>query len=388
MTTNRRAAQLTVRIMLCLFGVVLVAMNYAAVRPMEKISAVHQEQNKPEATQEESRSVLDRLDSLLLEEKKNVVRSVLVDTVTTEREHDHKEATFEIYAEAPISTEKIDAHTADFADPSTKLQSIRTRTIPPVATATSNADITAQPNVIHTKDGNRVLDPSKLNIKINYPVFVASLYKSGTTTIHAYFECGGQKTVHYASGRKRTGPCLQRRITKGLKPVFQGCGGETFDIYTDNANLGAPRHCFDPSVHGLDAIYDSYPNGTILMSVRDSQGWLDSVKRYRFGKWSLFGDLKKCPDLWTTQVQDIGNRTLTEEDILHFYDWHTEHVRNFAKNHPSMTYIEVALEDDETGQILEDAIGIPAQCWGHANVNTRIVSTLGASHVENSTAVD
>jgi len=118
----------------------------------------------------------------------------------------------------------------------------------------------------------------------------------------------------------------------------------------------APRFCFDPSVHGLDAIYESYPNGTILMAVQDSQAWLDSVERYRFQKWSLLKDLKRCPDLWPTQQQDIGNRMLTNDDILNFYHWHTEHVRKFTKNHPSMTYIEVALEGDETGQTLEDAL--------------------------------
>ena len=85
--------------------------------------------------------------------------------------------------------------------------------------------------------------------------------------------------------------------------------------------------------------------------------------------------------MWTSQAQDIGNRTLTASDILRFYDWHTEHVRNFAMHNPSMTYVEVSLEADETGQMLEDAIGIPAQCWGHANVNTRIVSKLEANQL-------
>jgi len=215
-----------------------------------------------------------------------------------------------------------------------------------------------------------------IQIKIPYPVFSASLYKSGTTTIHEYFKCGGQKSVHFSAKGQRTGPCLQRRIRQGLHPVFQGCGGDTFDIYSDNAYLNPPKSCFDPSVHGLDAIYESYPNGTILMAVRDRQAWFDSVDRYRFPNWALLPFLKSCPDLWPTQQQDTGNRTeLTDEDILNFYDWHTEHVRNFAKQHPSMTYIEVTLESNQTASILEEAVGIPASCWGHSNVNKRIQST-------------
>ena len=226
-----------------------------------------------------------------------------------------------------------------------------------------------------SKEPATPIEDQEVNIKVNYPVFVASLYKSGTTTIHAYFQCGGQKSVHYAAGRTRTGPCLQRRIQKGLHPVFEGCGGDTFDIYTDNANLNSPRSCFDPSVHGLDQIYESYPNGTILLAVRDSNRWLDSVERYKFPKWELLPHLQQCPDLWLTQKEEIGNRTLTKDDILHFYDWHTEHVRKFAAQHPSMTYIEVKLEDTNTAQILEEKVGIPASCWGHSNINKRHAST-------------
>jgi hypothetical protein len=94
-------------------------------------------------------------------------------------------------------------------------------------------------------------------------------------------------------GRRRTGPCLKRRITKGLHPVFKGCaGGGDADVFTDNAYLTAPHSCFDPSVHGLDAIYESYPNATILLTVRDSSAWLDSVKRYRFQNFALLEHLK------------------------------------------------------------------------------------------------
>ena len=78
MTPSGRAAQLPVRILLCLFGVVLVTKNYAAVRPVEEIMAAHQEQSKRDGKRTENLTVLDRLDSLFLEEKKNVLRSVLV----------------------------------------------------------------------------------------------------------------------------------------------------------------------------------------------------------------------------------------------------------------------------------------------------------------------
>jgi hypothetical protein len=64
-------------------------------------------------------------------------------------------------------------------------------------------------------------------------------------------------------------------------------------------------------------------------------------------------------------------RNVTDEDIRLFYEWQVGHVRRFAQAHPSMTYIEVDLEANATGSILEDKIGIPAHCWGHKNKNTR-----------------
>lgn len=104
----------------------------------------------------------------------------------------------------------------------------------------------------------------QIEIKVNFPVFVASLFKSGTTTVHAYFQCGKQRSVHYeGEGKRRTGPCIQRNIKKG-NPPFRGCGGD-YDIFPDNANFMG-GNCFDPSVHGLDAIYNAYPNATILLS--------------------------------------------------------------------------------------------------------------------------
>jgi hypothetical protein len=46
-------------------------------------------------------------------------------------------------------------------------------------------------------------------------------------------------------------------------------------------------------------------------------------------------------------------------------------VRNYAQQHPSITYIEFSLEDDDlvVGKYLENIIGIPSKCWGRSNYN-------------------
>jgi hypothetical protein len=45
------------------------------------------------------------------------------------------------------------------------------------------------------------------------------------------------------------------------------------------------------------------------------------------------------------------------------YDNFNEMIREFVKNRPSITYIEVQLEGTDTGQKLEDATGIDRNCW-------------------------
>jgi hypothetical protein len=50
-------------------------------------------------------------------------------------------------------------------------------------------------------------------------------------------------------------------------------------------------------------------------------------------------------------------------------DWYwtefTQSIRDFAKAHPSMTYIEGPLDDVETtSKVLEDKVGIPSTCSG------------------------
>lgn len=199
-------------------------------------------------------------------------------------------------------------------------------------------------------------------IKLPFPIFVASLFKSGTTTIHAYFQCGGQRSVHWKNDKgERTGKCLYDNFRDGTDP-FAGCGD--YDIWTDNSFILAPSICWDPSVTSLNAIYQAYPNATILLTVREAFSWTNSVIRWG----NLFKWLTSCHELWPEQPQ---KPQLDVEDIRQFYLWQIQHVRDFAAAHPSMTFLEVSLEDNATASILEERIGIPASCWATHNKNDK-----------------
>ena len=211
-------------------------------------------------------------------------------------------------------------------------------------------------------------------IKLPFPIFVASLFKSGTTTVHSYFACGGQRSVHWKNANhKSTGQCIQQNILLRQEEAnddpFQGCGD--YDVWSDQAVLQPPHNCWDPSIHGLEAIYKAHPLATILLAVRDSDKWLNSV--IRWGR--LLDKLWRCRDLWPSNK---NKKTMnTTRDIRDFYEWHQQHVRSFATLHPSITFVEVDLESNQTASILEERVGISASCWGHFNRNDESLRRTG-----------
>lgn len=86
-------------------------------------------------------------------------------------------------------------------------------------------------------------EPVEWNVKsdtvltqLNYPIFMPSMPKSGTTSLWKFFQCGGQKSSHNwikvndDSPSTLSGMCIQNNIKNGLPP-FHNCGD--FDVYTD-----------------------------------------------------------------------------------------------------------------------------------------------------------
>jgi len=74
----------------------------------------------------------------------------------------------------------------------------------------------------------------KTPLKVPTPVFVPSLPKSGTTTTHKYFDCGGHQSAHLAARTDdkvfKIGKCAQNNVRAG-RDVFENCGD--YDIWTD-----------------------------------------------------------------------------------------------------------------------------------------------------------
>jgi hypothetical protein len=190
------------------------------------------------------------------------------------------------------------------------------------------------------------------------PIFVVSLPKSGTTSSAAYFSCGGLRASHYWAriddGQLRmVGECIQNNIIR-QRPPLEGCG--SYDVWTDTGYAEFNR-CFYPSIDGLDAFYNAYPNSTLMMVTRNTSSWFHSF--FEWNNHRLFRRWIRC-----NATGMPNNNHGKWKDFHNYYEWHQNMIRKFAQNHPSMTYVELSLESPDAGRILEEAFGIPETCWG------------------------
>jgi hypothetical protein len=197
-------------------------------------------------------------------------------------------------------------------------------------------------------------------VKIPFPIFVVSLPKSGTTSMARYFYCGEVWTAHtFANtddGRQlRIGECYQENVMQG-RPPFAGCGN--YHVWSDNGFIRGKR-CYYPSIHGLKSFYEHYPNATILLVKREKEAWRQSMRHWKKGallrKW------------WKACSRDFPLKNANDSQVETFYEKHADRIRRFVRDRPSLTYIEIQLENNDVAEELEGKIGISKTCWGHHN---------------------
>jgi len=209
------------------------------------------------------------------------------------------------------------------------------------------------------------------------PYIIVGMPKSGTTTIHDYFQCGKTlRTSHFiCKGRTHAcdtclpnvcAVCMRDNFIKNgpSSPLMEGCGD--WDVYTELdacMMLKNPQNpvCYYPQVTDLEGIHASHPGATFILNLRNVDRWIGSVGRYK--------DLSRC--LVNCNIEGVlpkGKGTEPDE-LRKFYNDQTERVREFVKLHPTHKLVEVNIEDEKAGEYMESVFGITAQCWGHANKN-------------------
>ncbi|KAG7373245.1 hypothetical protein IV203_033969 [Nitzschia inconspicua] len=251
---------------------------------------------------------------------------------------------------------------------------------------------------------------------------------------HHHRAPGKHWTAHYWVRRfhSKIGQCLADNVWND-RPIAQGCGEAKlagYAIYTDsglmwnddddndnndeeeeeeqisntisNSNnktnnnnkekkrsLMTRRKCFFPGVHGLENIAKYYPTATILHFPRTATEWVESSSHWNhlltrydtfcggfpevLSSRSSSSDSSHHP----TMMEGGGDYTpkypaTTESEWVTWYEAYTQRIRDFARQHPTLTYVESPLEDiNGTAALLQRLTGIPSSCYGRSHVNKK-----------------
>lgn len=229
-----------------------------------------------------------------------------------------------------------------------------------MATFVENIDETTVISQSHNETSSvsrQVINPLWPN-----PAIVVGLPKAGTQSLYDFFRCGGYKNVsHYGDchpkrmkSKSFCGLVIKNNVLAGVDPLLNT---GNWDLYAqvDVTYLADGRTCFYPQMEALDEIHKYHPNSTFILNTRNASHWLGSVKRWH----GMQGRLIRCnlPDL----PAGTGKK---DEDMLLFHEKQNERVRDFCKRYPSHTLVEIDVESNTTGKVLEEAFGISSRCWG------------------------
>jgi hypothetical protein len=178
--------------------------------------------------------------------------------------------------------------------------------------------------------------------------------KTGTSTIHAFFNRSGYRSSHYKCGKYFCGLCIKAAI-KANKPPLRSCGN--YDVYAqmDLENLG---QCHFPQITDLEYLHQEAPHATLILSTRNLTRWASSVRHWVGGVRSMARRLAKC---------EGGPKSQFKDDLIAWYQAHIEHIRKFVQEHPSHTLIELDIEDPRAGETMAQLFGSDARFWGHEN---------------------
>ena len=104
--------------------------------------------------------------------------------------------------------------------------------------------------------------------------------------------------------------------------MLEGCGD--YDAWTDTGYHARGGKCFYPSVDGLEAFYESYPNATIVLTTRSTDAWYTSLKQHYQG--GLLRRMGAC------NATGFPSANASSAEWKGMYEQHQNRVRSFAKS--------------------------------------------------------
>lgn len=190
------------------------------------------------------------------------------------------------------------------------------------------------------------------------PILLVGMPKTGTSTIHSFFERSGYRSSHFRclNNTLYCGLCIKVAIEQH-KPPLKTCGDYEVWAQMDIENLG---QCHFPQIHNLEILHQEAPHATFLLSLRNMTRWAHSVQNWVGNVRSLAARLSKCKG---------GPKSKHAQDLIQWHYEHIQRIREFVKNHPSHTLLEINIEDPHAGEIMSQWFGTasPATNWGHEN---------------------
>ncbi|KAL7479981.1 hypothetical protein ACHAW6_005696 [Cyclotella cf. meneghiniana] len=212
------------------------------------------------------------------------------------------------------------------------------------------------------KARNDTVTPSMYR-KLPKPFINLGFPKMGTTSLQAFFECGGYKSYHYTCGKAKRlcSDCTQESVQMGLPPLTQ-CND--VDAYTqlDNGR-------FFPQIELLEELVKGYPQATFFLTFRKMENWYQSLSNWPPNRTKHYPLTQRFLSINVTGLpKDLGN------DIFAFSKWHCHHVervRSLIAKYPSHSLVEIDIEDAMTGNYLEKLFGIHKSCFGQKNVHAQ-----------------
>jgi len=212
-------------------------------------------------------------------------------------------------------------------------------------------------------------------VKLPLPIIGLNFPKSATLTLKEFFSCGGLTAIHTSAQQGRIAICMRENLLAGNAPL-NGCNhtqdektGEVKpnDFFSD---IGTQAPCYYSSLHdgGLEAIAEHYPHATIMLVTRNAKSWHRSMSGWGsiLAHWRIKcgfdGNLNHTKsDYWHKKwILSTGRKK--ENYWIDFYNAHTQKIRDFAMKNPSLTYVEVELEDENMAKKLEYYTGVPSTC--------------------------
>mmetsp|Transcript_27603 Transcript_27603/g.49740 ORF Transcript_27603/g.49740 Transcript_27603/m.49740 type:complete len:445 (-) Transcript_27603:167-1501(-) len=209
--------------------------------------------------------------------------------------------------------------------------------------------------------------------KLPKPYINLGFPKMGTSSLHAYFKCGGLVSTHYFCNKdqdKLCTKCMKGSVKSGQPPLSQ-CGKA--DMY---AQIDDGRYF--PQIELLEELVHGHPNATFFLTYRSMEKWYQSISHWP-PKLSpkLDERFKKLHITGSPSNEGISNL----EEFSDWYCKHVQRVRHIVSQNPSHTLVEVNIEDPGIGQRMEEIFGIEKSCWGQKNVNLNIHPEVDQSEV-------